>query len=105
LAAEYGCRLVVLEAEVDAFGQEHAPPVTGSFEDLATSKTIRFWTKPIAKLPEVSVYLHMYERNVFSVKEWSPTYHDNGALWTLAAMTEVRMYISLGVTNSTSADR
>ena len=33
LAAEYGCRLVVPEAEVDAFGQDHVPPVTGSFED------------------------------------------------------------------------
>jgi hypothetical protein len=55
LAAEYGCRLVVPEAEVDAFGQDHVPPVTGSFEDPVTRKTIHFWTKPMAKLLEVSV--------------------------------------------------
>jgi hypothetical protein len=55
LSAEYGCCLVVPKAEVGAFGQDHVPPVTGSFEDPVTSKTIHFWTKPIAKLLEVSV--------------------------------------------------
>jgi hypothetical protein len=55
LAAEYGCRLVVPEAEVDAFGQDQVPPITGSFEDPMTSKMINFWTKSIAKLLEVSV--------------------------------------------------
>jgi hypothetical protein len=41
-----------------------------------------------------------------SAKEWSPTDHDKGELWTLeAAMTEVRLSISLGATNGTSAYR
>jgi hypothetical protein len=44
LAAEYGCRLVVPEAEVDAFGQDHVTPVMGSFEDPVTRETIHFWT-------------------------------------------------------------
>ncbi len=64
LAAEYGCRLVVPEAEVDAFGQDHVPPVTGSFEDPVTSKTIHFWTKPIAKLLEVSVSTYVREKSI-----------------------------------------
>jgi hypothetical protein len=38
------------------------------------------------------------------VKEWSPTDHDKGKLWTLAAMAEFRTSISLGVTNDTSAN-
>ena len=42
LAAEYGCRLVVPEAEVDAFGHDHVPPVTDSFGDPVTSKMIHF---------------------------------------------------------------
>jgi hypothetical protein len=49
----YGCCLVVSKVEVDAFGQDHVTPVTGSFEDPVTCKTIHFWTKPIAKLLEV----------------------------------------------------
>ena len=46
-AAEFGGRLVVPEAQVDAFGQDHVPPVTGTFEDAVTGKTIHYWTKPI----------------------------------------------------------
>jgi hypothetical protein len=40
-----------------------------------------------------------------SAKEWSPTDHDKGELWTLEAMAEVRLSISLGATKDTSADR
>jgi hypothetical protein len=64
LAAEYGCRLVVPEAEVDAFGQDHVPPITGSFEDPMTSKMIHFWTKSIAKLLEVSVSTYVREKSI-----------------------------------------
>jgi hypothetical protein len=64
LAAEYGCRLVVPEAEVDAFGQDHVSPVTGTFEDPVTRKTIHFWTKPIAKLLEVSVSTYVQEKSI-----------------------------------------
>jgi hypothetical protein len=38
-------------------------------------------------------------------KEWSPRDHDKGKLWTQEAMAEVRLSISLGVTNNTSANR
>jgi hypothetical protein len=38
------------------------------------------------------------------VKEWSPTDHDMGKLWTLGAMAEVCLSFSLGATNNTSAD-
>ncbi len=55
LAAEFGGRVTVPEAQVDAFGQDHIPPVVGSFEDAVTGKTIHYWTKPIAQLLEVSV--------------------------------------------------
>ncbi len=37
-------------------------------------------------------------------KEWSPTDHDKGKLWTLEAMAEVQLYISLGITKATSAN-
>ena len=47
--------MTVPEAQVDAFGQDHVPPVPGSYEDPATGKTIHFWTKPIGQLLEVSV--------------------------------------------------
>jgi hypothetical protein len=40
-----------------------------------------------------------------SPKEWSPTEHDKGELWTLTAMEEVRTSITLGVTTDTSANR
>jgi hypothetical protein len=40
-----------------------------------------------------------------SAKEWSPTYHDKSELWTLEAMVEVSLSISVGATNDTSADR
>jgi hypothetical protein len=59
-AVEYGCHLVVPKAEVGAFGQDHVPPITGSFEDPMTSKMIHFCTKPVAKLlevPPVSTYV------------------------------------------------
>jgi hypothetical protein len=39
-----------------------------------------------------------------SPKEWSPPDHDKGELWTLVAMAEVRMSISLGVTLDTLAN-
>jgi hypothetical protein len=40
LAAEYGCRLVVPEAEVDAFGQHHVPSVTGTLtKEVVKEKT------------------------------------------------------------------
>jgi hypothetical protein len=52
-AAVFGGRLVVPEVQVDAFGQNHVPPGTGSFEDPMTRKKIHFWTKPIAKLMAV----------------------------------------------------
>jgi hypothetical protein len=64
LSAEYGYRLVVPKAEVDAFGHDHVPPVTGSFEDPVTSKTIHFWTKPIAKLLEMSVSTYIREKSI-----------------------------------------
>jgi hypothetical protein len=64
LSTEYGCRLVVPEAEADAFGQDYVPPVTGSFEDPVTSKRIHFWTKPIAKLLEVSVSTYIQEKSI-----------------------------------------
>ncbi len=41
----------------------------------------------------------------WSPKEWSPTDHDKGQLWTLEAMAEVRASIALGVTVDTSANR
>jgi hypothetical protein len=40
------------------------PPITGSFEDPVTSKTIHFWTKPIAKLLEVSVSTYVKENGI-----------------------------------------
>ena len=40
-----------------------------------------------------------------SAKEWSPTDQDKGEFWTLEAMAEVRLSISSGATNDTSADR
>jgi hypothetical protein len=40
------------------------PFITGSFEDPMTSKTIHFWTKPIAKLPKVSVSTYVREKNI-----------------------------------------
>ncbi len=39
--------MTVPEAQVDAFGQDHVPPVVGTFEDAVTGKTIHYWTKPI----------------------------------------------------------
>jgi hypothetical protein len=54
--------VTVPEAQVDAFGQDHVPPVVGSFEDAATGKTIHYWTKPIAQLLEVSVATYAKER-------------------------------------------
>jgi hypothetical protein len=63
-AAEFGGRLVVPEAQVDAFGQDHVPPVPGSFEDAATGKTIHFWTKPIARLLEVSLSTYVQEKKI-----------------------------------------
>jgi hypothetical protein len=63
LAAEFGGRLVVPELQVDAFRQDHTPPLTGSFEDLATRKTIHYWTKEIAQLLEVSVSKYMREQD------------------------------------------
>jgi hypothetical protein len=62
LAAEFGGRVTVPETQVDAFGQDHVPPVVGSYEDPVTGKTIHFWTKPIAKLLEVSVATYAQER-------------------------------------------
>jgi hypothetical protein len=59
-----GGRLVVPEAQVDTFGQNHMPPVPGSFEDAATGKTIHFWTKPIAWLLEVSVSMYAQEKKI-----------------------------------------
>jgi hypothetical protein len=64
LAAEFGGRLVVPEVQVDAFGQDHVPPVPGTFEDAVTGKTIHFWTKPIAKLLEVAVTTHAKEKGI-----------------------------------------
>jgi hypothetical protein len=64
LSADYGCRLVVPKAEVDAFGQDHVPPVPDSFKDPVTIRTIHIWTKPIAKLLEVSVSTHIRERSI-----------------------------------------
>ncbi len=61
LAAEFGGRVTVPEAQVDAFGQDHVPPVVGSFEDPITGKTIHFWTKPIGQLLEVSVATYAQE--------------------------------------------
>ena len=55
---------MVPEAQVDAFGQDHVPPVPGSFEDAATGKTIHFWTKPIARLLEVSVSTYAQEKKI-----------------------------------------
>jgi hypothetical protein len=63
LAAEFGGRVTVPEAQVDAFGQDHIPPVVGSFEDPITGKTIHYWTKQFAKLLEVSVATYAQERN------------------------------------------
>jgi hypothetical protein len=40
-----------------------------------------------------------------SPKEWSPTDHDKGRLWTLEAMAEVWTSIALGVTVDTLANR
>jgi hypothetical protein len=54
--------VTVPEAQVDAFGQDHVPPVVGSFEDPITGKTIHFWTKPIARFLEVSVATYAQER-------------------------------------------
>ncbi len=62
-AAEFGGRLVVPEAQVNAFGQDHVPPVPGSFEDAATGKTIHFWTKLI-RLLEVSVSTYVQEKKI-----------------------------------------
>ena len=62
LAAEFGGRVTVPETQVDAFGQDHVPPVVGSYEDPVTGKTIHFWTKPIAKLLEVLVATYAQER-------------------------------------------
>jgi hypothetical protein len=50
LAAEYSGHLAVPEVQVDAFGQDHVPPVTGSFKDPVTRKMIQFWTILIAQL-------------------------------------------------------
>jgi hypothetical protein len=38
-------------------------------------------------------------------KEWTPTDHGKGELWTLASMKEVRTSINLCVTPDTSANR
>jgi hypothetical protein len=40
------------------------PPVTGSFKDPVTSKTIHLWTKPFAKLLEVSVSTDVQEKSI-----------------------------------------
>jgi hypothetical protein len=63
-AAEFGGWLVVPEAQVDAFGQDHVPPVPSSFEDAATGKTIHYWTKLIAWLLEVSVSTYVQEKKI-----------------------------------------
>ena len=80
LAAEYGCRLVVPESQVDAFGQAHVAPVTGSFEDPVTKKTIHYWTKPIAELLEVSVSTYIQENKMAT---------EEGALRSLKSMDVV----------------
>jgi hypothetical protein len=61
LAAEYSGRLVVPESQVDAFGQAHVEPITGSFEDPVTRKTIHYLMKPIAEPLEVSVSTYSRE--------------------------------------------
>ena len=50
--------------EIYAFGQDHVPSVTGSFEDPVTRKKIHFWTKPIAKLMEVSVSTYVQAESI-----------------------------------------
>ncbi len=56
------------------------PPVTGSFEDPVTRKTIHFWTKPIAELLEVSVSTYIKETKMAM---------DKGALSSLKSMDVV----------------
>jgi hypothetical protein len=81
LSAEYGGRLVVPASQVGAFGQAHVPPVTGSFKDPVTRKTIHIWTKPIAELLEVSVTSTYIQENKMAT--------DKGALSTLKSMDVV----------------
>jgi hypothetical protein len=60
LAIEYGGCLVGPDAQVDTFGQDPLPPVTGGFENPVTSKKIHFWTKLIAQLLEASVSVYYW---------------------------------------------
>jgi hypothetical protein len=57
LAAEFGTRLVVPEAEVKKFGENHVHPVPGSFisED---GKRVHYWTKPVDNVLESSSNIH-----------------------------------------------
>jgi hypothetical protein len=80
LAAEFGGRLVVPELQVDAFGQAGVEPITGSFEDPVTRKTIHYWTKSIAELLEVSVSTYIQENKMAT---------DKGALSSLKSMDVV----------------
>jgi hypothetical protein len=61
---QFGGHVTVPEAQVDAFGQDHVPPVVGSFKDPITGKPIHYWTKLIANLLEVSVATYTQERNL-----------------------------------------
>jgi hypothetical protein len=63
LAAEFGTRLVVPEAEVDSFGQNHIPPVSSSYL-TSEGKKIHFWTKPIGKVLEASVATFVNEKTL-----------------------------------------
>ena len=63
-SAEFGGRLVVPKAQVNLFGQDHVPLVTGTFEDAVTGKMIHYWTKPIGKLVEVAVTTYVQEKGI-----------------------------------------
>jgi hypothetical protein len=63
LAAKFGTQLVVPEAEVDSFGQNHIPPVTSSYL-TSEGKKIHFWTKPINKLLEKLVATNANETSL-----------------------------------------
>jgi hypothetical protein len=80
LAAEYSGHLVVPESQVDAFGQDHVPPLTGSFKDPGSRKMIHFWMKPIARLLEVSVSTYKKDNKIAT---------DKAALGSLKSMDVV----------------